>query len=245
MLVVGASSGIGREVAKMAVGRGAQVAFAARRLSRLEEAVAEAGGGLAIECDVRDPTSCTAMVDAAVEELGGLDALVYASAAVPIVHVGDADADLWADTLTTNVIGASLVVRAARPHLAARSGRVVLISASSTGRPVPGLGVYACSKAALEELVRVWRSHERAIGFISARVGSTLGTEVGNDADPGALQAMGEQYVRAGHDLDNGPGTMTVTECATSILMALAAPACIREFTVTASPSPETAAVSS
>lgn len=221
----------------------AQVAFAARRLPILLEAVAEAGGGLALACDVRDPQSCASMVDETIRGLGGLDAVVYASAVVPFVNVADADADLWSNTMATNVIGASLVVRAARPHLAATYGRVVLISASSIGRPVPGLGVYACSKAALEELVRTWRSQHRDISFISARVGSTLGTEVGKNSDPDVRKEMGEQYLRGGYYLDNGPGAMTVAECAMCIVMALTAPACIREFTATASPSSETAAI--
>lgn len=236
ILVVGASSGIGREIARIAVASGARVVFAARRLALLTEAVADAGGGLPLECDVRDPSSCAEVVRASVDSLGGLDALVYSSAMVPFVKVGDATPRLWADIMATNVIGASLVVRAAQPHLSATSGRVVLISASSTGRPVPGLGVYACTKAALEELVRVWRSEYPEIGFTSARVGSTLGTEVGKDADPDIRKDMGERYLRGGHDLDNGPGTMTVTECASSVLAALTVPVCLREFTATASP---------
>lgn len=236
ILMVGASSGIGREAARLAVTSGAKVVWAARRLNLLEEAVAEAGGGLALACDVADPDSCAETIEASVRWLGGLDALVYAAAMVPIVWVGEATPRLWSDVMATNVVGASLMVQAARPHLVASAGRVVLISASSTGRPVPGLGVYACTKAALEELVRVWRSEERGIGFISARVGSTLGTEVGKDADPAVLAGMGRSYQEGGYDLDNGPGTMTVTDCAGSVLMALTAPVCVREFTATAAP---------
>jgi NAD(P)-dependent dehydrogenase (short-subunit alcohol dehydrogenase family) len=243
ILVVGASTGIGREAARLAVISGARVVFAARRQALLEAAVAEAGGGLVVPCDVRDPSSCTEVVQASVEWLGGLDALVYSSAMVPFVRVADATPQLWADIMATNVTGASLVVQAAQPHLAATAGRVVLISASSTGRPVPGLGVYACTKAALEELVRVWRSEYSGIGFVSARVGSTLGTEVGKDSDPEVRQHMGERYVRGGYDLDNGPGTMTVTECASSVLMALTVPVCLREFTATAAPDGEAARV--
>jgi NAD(P)-dependent dehydrogenase (short-subunit alcohol dehydrogenase family) len=234
VLVVGASSGIGRVVARMAVAQGAQVAFAARRLPLLEEAVAEAGGGVAIRCDVRDTQSCTDVVDETVARLGGIDALVYATAVDPLVRISDADAQRWADTLATNVVGASLVCRAAMPHLSASSGRVVFVSASSIGRPVPLMGVYACSKAALEELVRAWRSEHRDVSFCSARVGSTLGTGVADSWDPELSREMGGHYANGGYDLDNGPGVMTVEDCAASIIVALTVPVCIREFTATA-----------
>ena len=75
ILVVGASSGIGREVGLQLARCGARVAFAARRLERLTDAVAEAGGGaVAIACDTRDPASCEEVVATAVARLGGLDA---------------------------------------------------------------------------------------------------------------------------------------------------------------------------
>ena len=67
VLVVGASSGLGRAAAVAVAAEGARVAFAARRLDRLEEAAAEAGGGcIAIHCDVRDEASCDAAVAQAV-----------------------------------------------------------------------------------------------------------------------------------------------------------------------------------
>jgi NAD(P)-dependent dehydrogenase (short-subunit alcohol dehydrogenase family) len=240
ILVVGASSGIGRQVAKMAVADGAQVAFSARRLDRLEEAVADAGSGVAIRCDVRDPADCAALVAETVRNFGGIDGIVYATAAIPFVRISEADADLWNDTLATNVVGASLVIAAALPHLKESFGRVVLISATSVGRPVPGLGLYACTKAALEELVRVWRATHRDVTFVSARVGSTLGTEVGVGADLGVRQEMGEYYQKGGFNLDNGPGTMTVEDCSAAVLMALTVPVCIREFSATAAASAET-----
>src|SRR5438309_927268 len=57
-LVVGASSGIGREVAQQLVAEGAEVVVAARRVERL---LAMAGVA-ALTCDVRDPAQCEAVV---------------------------------------------------------------------------------------------------------------------------------------------------------------------------------------
>ena len=157
-LVVGASSGIGREVAVQLGAGGARVVVAARRAERLEEIVAEIGGDAAgVVCDVRDPAQCDAVVAAAVEHLGGLDAVVYATAVDPLVRLIDTDLERWREVYETNVFGASLVTRAALAPLVESGGRMVYISATSVGRPLPGMGAYETSKAALDELVRAWR----------------------------------------------------------------------------------------
>ncbi len=237
VLVVGASSGIGRSVATQVVAEGAHVVFSARRQALLDEAVAAAGGGVAVRCDVTDPADCAAVVARTVEAFGGLDALVYATAVDPLVRIREADQALWSSTFATNVFGASDVCRAALVHLQATKGRAIFVSASSIGRPVPTMGVYAASKAALEEMVRAWRSEHRDVDFCSARVGSTLGTQVADSWSPEVTAEMSEQYRRGGYDIDNGPGLMGVEACAASIVAALTSPVCIREFTATSSPS--------
>src|ERR1700749_4476938 len=90
VLVVGASSGIGREVAVQLGVAGARVVVAARRADRLSEVIAAVGGDTAsVGCDVRDPAQCDAVVTGAVEHLGGLDAVVYATAVDPLVRLVD------------------------------------------------------------------------------------------------------------------------------------------------------------
>ena len=80
VLVVGASSGVGRATGLGAAARGARVAFAARREEALSDAVAAAGEGcVALTCDVRQPDECEQVVRQAVDKLGGLDGVVYAT----------------------------------------------------------------------------------------------------------------------------------------------------------------------
>lgn len=237
MLVVGASSGIGAEVARQVAALGAQVVLAARREDRLAEVAAAIGDRAStVRCDVRRPEDCQAAVDAAAGRLGGLDAVVYATAVDTLIPIADAGAEVWRDTFATNVFGASLVVRAALAHLKASGGRAVLISASSTGRPLPAMGVYACSKAALEELVRAWRSEHRDVDFTSVRIGMTLGTEVYASWDQEVLAAVSPQWGAEGYLLDNGPDTMSVDQAAAAVVVALTAPVCLRDLTATARP---------
>ncbi len=195
MLVVGASSGIGGAIAIALGGQGARVAVAARREERLEEiARAVPGGAVVTRCDVRDPGSCEAAVAAAVERLGGLDALVYAAGKALLVPVAEADADAWSEIFETNVSGASLMTRAALPHLTASRGRALYLSSISADDRPPrrGLGLYVVSKAALNRLVAVWQEEHRAIGFTRLSVGDTGSTEMARSWD----QQQGGECVR-------------------------------------------------
>jgi NAD(P)-dependent dehydrogenase (short-subunit alcohol dehydrogenase family) len=224
-LVVGASSGIGREIGTAAARSGARVAFAGRRQELLDDAVAEAGADtLAVRCDVTVESEVDDAVAATVTAFGGLDSVVYSTAIDPLVRIADVDQATWMHLLATNVVGASLITRAALPHLREVRGRVLYISATSVGRPLPGMGAYASSKAALEELARAWRSEYRDVAFATVAVGMTLGTGVTDSWDRALLGELSAEWGPAGYLLDNGPGTMDVPEVASSILAVLAAP---------------------
>jgi NAD(P)-dependent dehydrogenase (short-subunit alcohol dehydrogenase family) len=241
VLVVGASSGIGREVAVQLGAGGARVVLAARRVDRLADAVAAVSGAggtdaRAVACDVRDPAQCDAVIAEAVGHLGGLDAVVYATAVDPLVRLVDTDLDRWRQVYETNVFGASLVTRAALPHLTESGGRMVYISATSVGRPLPGMGAYETSKAALDELVRAWRGEHPEIGFCNVAVGNTLGTEVHQTWDRDLLMELAPVWESRGYVHDNGPGAMTVPDCATAVLVAITSPVDLRY--VVANPAP-------
>lgn len=177
-VVVGASSGLGRCIGIGLAKGGARVALLARRRERLEGAAREAGNGaLAIACDVTDAISCREAVETAARELGGIDALVYASGIGPLVRLADLDAETWRRAFDTNVIGAALTTSAALPHLSAARGRAIYLSSVSASltAPWPGLGAYVVSKAALDKLVEAWRVEHADVGFTRLVVGDCGG----------------------------------------------------------------------
>jgi NAD(P)-dependent dehydrogenase (short-subunit alcohol dehydrogenase family) len=177
-VVVGASSGLGRCLAVGLGRRGATVALLARRKEQLAEAARETGSGaVAITCDVTDETSARTAVEQAAVELGGIDALVYATGIGPLARLVDVDAAQWRTLFDTNVIGASLVTAAALPHLTASSGTAAYLSSTSASLTpaFPGLGAYAVSKAALNKLVEAWRGEHPGVGFTQVTVGDCVG----------------------------------------------------------------------
>ena len=179
-VVVGASTGLGRSIAIGLAKRGAQVALLARSRDKLEDAAREAGNGaVAIECDVTDESAGRAAIDEAANQLGGIDALLYAPAIGPLARLVDVDTDTWRRVFDTNVTGAARLTAAAIPHLTESAGRVVYLSSVSASLtpPWPGLGAYIVSKAALDKLVDAWRAEHPEIGFTRLVVGDCAGGE--------------------------------------------------------------------
>lgn len=221
LLVVGASSGIGRAVGVAAAAEGARVGLAARRRDRLEDAVAECGGAVSLPCDVRDAAACHDVVERAREALGGLDSLVYAAGTSPLRPLVDSDADVWRLVLETNLVGAALVTRAALPHLERAGGRAAYLSTIAVGRPWPGLVAYTASKAALEETVRGWRLEHPAITFTTVAVGPTV-TGMADDWDPAAATGAFARWQSEGYL--TSPHTMAPDEVAAAAIDVLTAP---------------------
>ena len=112
----------------------------------------------------------------------------------------------------------------------------MFVSATSVGRPLPGMGAYETSKAALEELARAWRGEHPEIGFSTVAVGNTLGTEVTASWDPALLGELAGAWAERGYVHDNGPGAMTVAAAASAVLSVLTSPADIRYLTANPPP---------
>jgi len=205
VLVVGASSGIGRAIAVAAADEGAQLAVAARREEALEKLAAELGGrALSMRLDVCDEASCSEGVSRAVEQLGGLDGLVFAVGVAYMHKLSEVDASAWSRIFSSNVTGAALVANAAIPHLEASRGRAIFLSSISADDfpPRSALGPYMVSKAALNKLVEVLQTEHKAVSFTRVSVGDTMPTDFASDWDMAAagevVREWGEQGLMFG-----------------------------------------------
>lgn len=230
-MVVGASSGIGRATAIQLGRAGARLVLAARRVDRLEESAAEAGPeASAVRCDVRDEGDCGVVVATAVDRLGGLDDLVYASGTGHLVQLVDADQAAWREALETNVLGASLVTRAAVPHLEASDGRALYFSSTSASitPPWPGLNLYVVSKAGLDKLIGAWRSEHPSVSFTRVVIGPTV-TEFAEGWDPELFAEAGALWVQRAY---LGVTAMEPDVVATEVVNLLASPARVDSITI-------------
>ncbi len=198
--MVGASAGLGRATALRLARARARIALGARRADALEKVANEAGpGAIAVSCDVRDPASCEHAVAAAVEAFGGLDGLVFCPGVARPRLLAEADAEEWQRVLGTNVIGASLITRAAIPHLSESRGRAVYLSSIIVDDQVPrrAMALYATSKAALNKLIEAWQGEHPEVAFVRLQVGDTFGTEFGRGWSDEEMSYV-QDWVRAG-----------------------------------------------
>jgi NAD(P)-dependent dehydrogenase (short-subunit alcohol dehydrogenase family) len=199
ILVIGASSGVGRAVGNLASRSGAHVAFAARRVDRLEVAAAEAPGeAIAVPCDVQSAADCARAVSQTVAAFGGLDGLVYAAGMSPLAMLEEATQEEWRRVLDTNLVGASLITAAALPHLKESAGRALFVSSYAVRQSLPGLALYRTSKVALDALIEGWRMEHPDVEFARVMLGNTEGTEFADAWDPQRLAAAMKVWLERG-----------------------------------------------
>ncbi len=136
-LVTGASSGLGAAVARELAREGALVAVAARQSDRLEATAAELGG-VPVGVDLATPDGPAAAVSTAVEQLGGLDALLVSMGGPPAGTFDElSDAD-WQKAIDMTLWSTVRLIRAALPALrdsastAAGRGAICIISGSKS-----------------------------------------------------------------------------------------------------------------
>jgi NAD(P)-dependent dehydrogenase (short-subunit alcohol dehydrogenase family) len=111
-------------------------------------------GAVALTANVAQPDEITAMVESAVEMLGGLDGVIYnVGIGVGEPWLTGATAETWDRVFAVNIRGAMLTLKAAMPVMADGSS-IVLISSIASMKPGSRLPAYDASKAALAGLMR-------------------------------------------------------------------------------------------
>ena len=153
-IIVGASSGIGRETALRLVARGDTVFNLSRTAAKPPVRT--------VTADASEEGALTRAVESICKETGGLDLLVYCAGYSCLAPVACARSEDYRYLFEVNYFGAVEALRAAAPFLEKRGGRAVLVGSMGGELPIPYDGFYCASKAALCMLAREtdmeWRS---------------------------------------------------------------------------------------
>lgn len=160
-IIVGASSGIGAELARQLASQGVRLALIARRENELASLAQELGtvSPLVFPHDVRDYTSVPALFQSICHDLGGLDLFIYAAGVMPRIAENEYDIEKDQLTVEVNVIGAmAWCNEAAQRFSATKSGTLVGIGSVAGDRGRRGNPAYAASKAALETYLEALRN---------------------------------------------------------------------------------------
>ncbi len=168
--VAGASSGIGRSVAKGLAARGEWVAVVARRKDLLDSLVTEiesAGGrALAVQCDVTDIAEVVAAVEKVENALGPIDRLIANVGGGKRTYVDTFQSSHIRDVMTLNVVATSNCIEAVLPGMLDRSaGHIVATGSLACYRGLPQAAAYSAAKAAITNMMESLRIDLRPRGI--------------------------------------------------------------------------------
>lgn len=155
-LIVGASSGVGLETARLFAAEGAEVVLAARSGDKLAALARELGGKVHIVTgDVGDAASCEAIVPAAIEAMHGLDVVVYSAGLCEPCLVKDMTVESFKAHIDVNLTGNFIVARAAALYMNDRDGGSIVNLSSELSHIGMGHYVHYCAaKAGVVGLTR-------------------------------------------------------------------------------------------
>ena len=158
-LVIGASSGLGRQFANALANQGANVAVAARRIAKLEETKAQVEEKgvecIVVPCDVSNEQSIIDCIKAVADHFGKIDILCNNAGIIAWGGLLESTTADWDRAMATNVTGAYIASReAARYMVAQGSGRIINTASIAAHGGEAGSPSYYASKAAIANLTR-------------------------------------------------------------------------------------------
>jgi NADP-dependent 3-hydroxy acid dehydrogenase YdfG len=161
LAITGASSGIGAATARHAVKDGWRVVLGARSTDKLEALAEELGGegkALAMRCDVTSWDDQQALVAAALDRFGALDASLANAGFGGKRGFLEESPEQWKAMIDTNVYGAALSIRAALAHFREQNrGHMLLTSSVAGRRTLPG-SLYSATKWAVTAMGHALRA---------------------------------------------------------------------------------------
>ena len=159
-LVTGSARGIGAEIALTLAKAGAKVVvnYAQNQAAadRVYAAITEAGGEcLAVQADVSDPAAVRQLFAAAIERFQQIDILVNNAGVLVFKEIAEISDDEFDRIVDINLKSVFYTLREAAAKLADH-GRIVTVSSTVTRLMLPKYGAYAATKAAVEQLTRIF-----------------------------------------------------------------------------------------
>ena len=141
-LVLGASRGLGKAIARALAAEGARVAICSRDAARLQAALADTGAEAAIVRDLDAPGAGRSVVEEAARLLGGVDVLVTNTGGPPKAAFAETTAAQWEQGFRSLWMGAVEAIQAALPAMRERRwGRVLLVTSVAAKEPMAGLTI--------------------------------------------------------------------------------------------------------
>jgi 3alpha(or 20beta)-hydroxysteroid dehydrogenase len=199
-IVTGAARGQGAAAARLFVAEGAKVVIG-DVLDDLGKELADSLGAAAIyrHLDVSSEDDWKAVVDEAVETLGGVDVLVNNAGILRFAALPEMPLEDYMRIVNVNQVGTFLGMRAvAKPMIAAGKGSIVNISSVEGLAGMPYLTAYTATKFAI-----------RGMSKVAALELGPKGIRV-NSVHPGMIETDMVKDAAGGHDVDLSPAAKRI-----------------------------------
>ncbi|WP_085626319.1 MULTISPECIES: SDR family oxidoreductase [unclassified Pseudomonas] len=151
IMITGAGSGLGREIALRWAREGWRLALADVNEAGLHETLAlvrAAGGeGFVQRCDVRDYSQLTALAQACTEQFGGIDVIVNNAGVASGGFFAELSLEDWDWQIAVNLMGVVKGCKAFLPLLERSKGRIINIASMAALMQGPGMSNYNVAKA--------------------------------------------------------------------------------------------------
>jgi NAD(P)-dependent dehydrogenase (short-subunit alcohol dehydrogenase family) len=199
-LITGGSRGLGRELGRALAAAGVRVVLVARDPAALRAVVADirerGGEAEAIVADVADKDATHAIAGQAAALVGPIDLLINNASTlgpVPLRLLLDTDCEDLERALAVNLVGAFRLSKAlAGPMVLRGRGLILNITSDAAVEAYAGWGAYGASKAALEQLGRIWAAElagtgVRVLNVDPGEMNTRMHADAVPDADPATL----------------------------------------------------------
>lgn len=161
VIITGSSQGIGETIAKRFADGGADVVVTSRSQEKVDEVAAaindseRPGEAIAVECDVRNRDEVEALVEATVDEFGGLDSMINNAGASFMADFNDISPNGWKTIVDINLHGTFHCSQVAGNVMQDGDGGTIVNFASVAGTDgSPKMSHYGAAKAAVINMTK-------------------------------------------------------------------------------------------
>lgn len=216
IIITGASSGIGAELARQLAKKGAKLALAARNETNLKTVQADCPDSIIVPTDITQREACKNLVAQTVEHFGKLDILVNNAGLSMLSRFEDLeDLSVFDQLMQVNYWGAVYCASAALPHLKNSKGLIVNISSLAGKTGIPYRTGYSASKHALQGFFDSLRIELMGTGVdISMISPAFVDTEI-------RQHSLGADGKSLGHNPLGHRKLMSAETCAAQIITAM------------------------
>ena len=211
VIITGASSGIGAELARQLSAQGAKIVLGARNTELLHvvrNSCANPGDIRVVRCDVNDKEQCKHLIEETVSSFSRIDTLINNAGIGMHSNFEDlADPDVLDDVMRVNYLGSAYCTYYALPYIRKTRGRIVAVSSLTGKAGVPSRTGYAASKHAMAGFFDSLRIELAGSGVtVTVAYPGFVDTGIGE-------RALGADGLPMGDRAFMRDGVMTTEEC--------------------------------